>query len=119
VLDHTGRRPESPEPGVTRAYGEYLTIACTGCHGAHLSGGPMPGAPSDWPPPLNLTVGGELQGWSADNFIHTLRTGVTPSGRQLDPQYMPWPITAQMTDDELRAIYLYLQSVPALPYGNR
>jgi hypothetical protein len=25
---------------------------------------------------------------------------------------MPWPIYARMTDDELQAIWLYLQSLP-------
>ncbi len=119
TLDHTGPRPEAPAPGVTTDYGKYLALGCTGCHGENLSGGPIPGAPASWPPPLNLTPGGELTGWSADDFIRAMRTGVTPGGRQLDAEYMPWPTIGQMTDDELRAIFLYLQSAPPLDYGNR
>ena len=32
---------------------------------------------------------------------------------------MPWPYYAQMTDDELRAIWRFLQAVPARPTGSR
>jgi mono/diheme cytochrome c family protein len=118
-IDHTGPRPVAPPEGVTAEYGGYLANGCTACHGSSLSGGPIPGAPPDFPPALNLTPGGELSGWTAADFIQTLRTGVTPSGHQIEPDYMPWPTFGQMTDDELTAIFLYLQSVPAKEYGNR
>jgi hypothetical protein len=36
-----------------------------------------------------------------------MRTGVTPSGRQLS-DFMPWRGAAKMTDDELAALYAYL-----------
>jgi len=65
---------------------------------------------------LNLTPGGELGFWSEDDFFATLRTGVTPSGRQLI-EVMPWKYFGQMTDEELRALWLYLQSLPALEQG--
>jgi mono/diheme cytochrome c family protein len=119
TIDHTGPRPAAPAVGITAEYGGYLAIGCTGCHGAGLSGGPIPGAPPDFPPALNLTPGGELVGWTAADFIQTLRTGITPSGQQLRPEYMPWPVFGQMTDDELTAVFLYLQSLPAKEYGNR
>jgi hypothetical protein len=32
---------------------------------------------------------------------------------------MPWPTYSQMTDDELKAVWLYLQSLPAKEAGNR
>lgn len=51
--------------------------------------------------------------WSEEDFISTLRSGVTPSGHQLSDN-MPWRYVGQMTDDELRAVWLYLQSLPAL-----
>lgn len=37
-------------------------------------------------------------------LFRTLRTGVTPSGRQLS-DFMPWRDAAKMTDDELAALY--------------
>ncbi|MCI0555499.1 MAG: hypothetical protein L0287_31520, partial [Anaerolineae bacterium] len=64
----------------------------------------------------NLTMGGEMHAWSEDDFISTLRTGVTPSGRQLK-DVMPWKYLGQMTDDELKAVWMYLQSLPSLPQG--
>lgn len=119
VIDHTAPRPVSPEPGVTVEYGKYMALSCIGCHGEGLSGGKIPGAPPDFPEALNLTPGGELVGWSEADFIQTLRTGVTPSGRELRQEYMPWNILGQMTDDELKALWLYLQSVPAREQGTR
>jgi hypothetical protein len=41
---------------------------------------------------------------------------VTPGGRELDP-LMPAELFAKMTDDELKAVWLYLQSLPALEQG--
>ena len=32
---------------------------------------------------------------------------------------MPWRLTRQMTDVELRALYAHLKTVPPQPYGNR
>ncbi|MCH8087301.1 MAG: hypothetical protein IIC81_05535, partial [Chloroflexi bacterium] len=52
-------------------------------------------------------------GWTDAQFINTIRTGTNPQGKLLDPEFMPWPRFTQMTDDELQAIWLYLQSLPA------
>lgn len=113
-IDHTGPRPAAPAQQVDAAYGEYVvnTNDCRGCHGPALSGGPSaePGAP----PGPNLTPGGELGDWSADDFITAMRTGMAPDGRQLRPEYMPWEEYGRMTDDDLTALFLYLQSLSAL-----
>jgi hypothetical protein len=45
-----------------------------------------------------------------------MRTGITPGGKQLI-DFMPWEYFGQMTDDELKAVWMYLQSLPALPQG--
>ncbi len=119
MIDHSAPRPIAPQVGVTVEYGEYLAVTCSGCHGAGFSGGPIPLAPPDFPPALNLTPGGELQGWTEEMFINTLRTGVTPSGLQLKNEYMPWKQIGQMTDDELKALFLFLRSLPATEQGNR
>jgi hypothetical protein len=42
-----------------------------------------------------------------------MRSGVNPSGHQLT-EFMPWKFIGQMTDDELKAVWLYLQSLPPL-----
>ena len=108
-------RPVVPQPGVSADYGHYLVNinGCHDCHGAQLAGG-KPGDPSS-PLAPNLTPGGELRAWTAADFIQTLRIGVTPSGTHLPDQFMPWMFKSQMTDDELKAIWMYLQTLPALP----
>jgi len=114
TIDHDGPRPVAPEPGVTVEYGKYLAITCTLCHGANLNGKTIT-TDAEYLAP-NLTPGGELHYWSEDDFIATLRTGVTPGGKQLKSA-MPWKYFGQMTDDEMKAVWLYLQSLPALPQG--
>lgn len=106
-------RPPAPPVGVTVDYGEYLGNAngCPSCHGPQLNGAQPsePGAP--FAP--NLTPGGELIGWSEGDFINALRTGVTPSGHKMTDA-MPWEGLGKMTDDELKTVWLYLQSQPKL-----
>lgn len=120
-IDHTAARPAAALPGITREYGAYLAVRCTGCHGDTLSGGRIPGTPPDWPPAANLTPepGAAAAAWNEAQFMHAMRTGMTPSGKQLDRKYMPWPVLGQMTDDELKALWMYLRSAPAKPYGHR
>lgn len=106
----------APEPGVNVEYGEYMvnTNDCRVCHGPELNGGPFPD-PTITKISPNLTPGGELAFWSEEEFINTIRTGVTPGGRELDPALMPWQDYGKFYDDELKAIFLYLQSIPKLP----
>jgi mono/diheme cytochrome c family protein len=111
-IDHTNQPPAGPEPGVTVAYGEYLARTCKECHGENLNGKPF-GPPGQEVPTPNLTPGGELGSWSEQDFFNTLRTGVTPNGRQLRED-MPWKYFGKMSDDELKALWMYLRSLPAL-----
>ena len=114
-------RPAAPEVGITPAYGEYLSLSCKVCHGLTLSGGVIPGFPTDWPPAPNITFGGgsALPTWSEQDFINTIRTGNTPLQKELRAQYMPWGSYKFMSDDELKAVWVYLQSLPKLDFGNR
>ena len=114
LVDHTGPRPAAPQPGVTAEYGEYIAgRSCTDCHGANYAGGAVPGSQPDALPAPNLTPSGNLAGWSGDDFIATIRSGFTPEGRQLDSKEMPWPTYGKMTDEELQAVWLFLQALPA------
>jgi mono/diheme cytochrome c family protein len=101
--------------GITPEYGEYLvnTNDCRVCHGPNLNGGPFPDPTIKKISP-NLTPGGELGFWSEEQFINTIRTGKTPGGHELDAKFMPWKTYRQFSDDELKAIWLYLQSLPKL-----
>lgn len=115
VIDHDGPRPVAPQPGVTVEYGKYLATTCTLCHGSSFNGQMISEGGPEYLAP-NLTMGGELRAWSEADFITTLRTGVTPTGHKLIGM-MPWKYFGQMTDDELRAVWMYLQSLPSLPQG--
>jgi mono/diheme cytochrome c family protein len=116
-IDHA-KAPVAPPPaGATKEYGAYLANVggCTGCHGLGLSGGPLAGAPPGTPPAQNLTPTG-LGNWTAEDFFRALKTGARPDGSRIDP-FMPWAFTSQMTDDEIRATWLYLKTVPPRPSG--
>jgi hypothetical protein len=55
-----------------------------------------------------------MGGWTADEFVKTMRTGKWKGiGRPLLPP-MPWLNLAAATDDDLRAIFADLQSLPAI-----
>ena len=41
-----------------------------------------------------------------------MHTGVRPQGGQMS-DFMPWKYMGRMADDELKALWLYLKSVPA------
>jgi mono/diheme cytochrome c family protein len=110
-IDHAAVPQPAPASGETIEYGQYMAMVCTACHGENLAG--MPSFDEGGKPAPNLTPNGELGSWTEEEFITTLQTGVTPEGDTLDPEQMPWPQlgTANITD--LRAIWLYLQSLPA------
>jgi cytochrome c553 len=108
VIDHEHGPLEAPPPGVTAEYGAYLMTACTICHGPDFAGGLYVGSG------LNLTPGGDLRDWREEDFLTALRTGQVPEGWQLDEEKMPWKRIRDLSDEELRAIWLHLQSLPAV-----
>ena len=105
----------APERAVNIEYGKYLvdTNDCRVCHGSQLNGGPFPDPTITLISP-NITTGGETGFWTEEQFINTIRTGATPGGHNLDPRHMPWDVYKLMTDDELKAIFIYLHSLPKL-----
>ena len=120
-IDHNAPRPVAVQVAETAEYGAYLAQSCKGCHGAGMSGGPIPGVPEGPPYPANLTPDPEtgLAGWQQADFVRVIREGKRPDGSAIDPTKMPWPAFNQMTDTELAALWLYLESLPPTPYGNR
>lgn len=111
-IDHTAPAIISIEPEVSVEFGGYVATTCTGCHQPDFAGGPLPGAEPGAPPAANLTPSGHLGDWTYEGFATALRTGVTPENKVLDPAVMPWPIAERMTDVEMEALWLYLQSLP-------
>lgn len=52
--------------------------------------------------------------WTEELFIKALRTGKhMGTAREILPP-MPWPFIGQMTDDDLKAVWAYLGTIPAI-----
>lgn len=118
LMDHAAAHPAVMAPAPTAEYGAYLSTSCGGCHGKTFSGGPIPGTPPDWKPPANITPTG-IGRYSEADFMRALREGKRPDGTALDTAYMPVRWTRNLTDDELRALYAFLKTVPPKEYGGR
>ena len=97
----------APPKAPTADFGKYVLSYndCTLCHGADYSGG-TPGGLTPVGPSLRVVLG-----WTRDQFINTIRTGVDPSAHALDPAKMPWQNYRNMDDDELGGIYAYLHNL--------
>ena len=61
----------------------------------------------------NLTPDKEtgIGAWTEKTFITTLRTGKSPGGRPILPP-MPWESIQQASDNDLKAMFAYLMSLP-------
>jgi mono/diheme cytochrome c family protein len=117
LIDHSKAHIAHVDAEPTPKYGEYVAAGCKGCHGPGMSGGKIPGAPPDWKPAANITPTG-IDRYSEDDFIRILRTGTRPDGSKVD-SLMPYRLTKEMTDVELKALFAYLKTVPPKEYGNR
>lgn len=120
----TAQRPvgsvTAPQPG-TQDYGKYMVdiIGCRSCHGDQLQGRVDNGQPG---PPAGPNLTQIVPQWTEEQFMTFFNTGQLPGGGTVptltlpsgfsEPR-MPWPmVRAATTDDELKAIYAYLHSLP-------
>jgi mono/diheme cytochrome c family protein len=108
-IDHNRTLTKNVNREVTPEFGEYLTTNCSGCHRKNMKGGP-PLAPG-FPVVADITSTGNPGKWTEEQFINTLRTGNTPEGKKLDPTKMPWVAFKNYSEDEMKAIFLYLRSI--------
>lgn len=119
--------PGASPRGATVENGRYLAESVSLCWACHTQRDPASGAlvgprfggatgfvePSDpgkvWAPP-NITsepTTGRLATMTEDEFVTRF-----PSGRLLPHSPMPWQGYQRMAEDDLRAIYRYLRTVP-------
>jgi cytochrome c553 len=119
VIDHRAVKPDEVLPGLTADYGRYLAAGCTGCHGANFAGGKIDIGPPDWPPAANLTphASGRLAQWTEADFIKALRESRRPDGSEIS-EVMPRAF-AHLNDTEVKALWAYLRTIPAVATGTR
>jgi cytochrome c553 len=104
--------------GATVEHGGYVANMCMGCHGESYSGGKIPGGPPDWPPAARLTPGegnSMTRYADADAFVRMFKSGKRPDGTPI--KVMPFESLGQMNDTDVRALFLYLKSLPPSPKG--
>jgi mono/diheme cytochrome c family protein len=117
-IDH-GKRAAAPTPAPTAVYGAFLSKSCMGCHGEHMAGGPIPGAPASMPVPKNITPHETgLKGWSFADFDRVIMQGLKKDGNKLDP-FMPIDAFSKMNEVERQALWAYLVTLPPQPFGAR
>lgn len=109
MVDHDHQLISSVKEEVSVEFGKYLATSCSGCHKESMKGGEAlaPGLPVV----ADISSTGNPGRWTEDQWITTLRTGVTPEGKTLNPAEMPWPMAKDLTDVELKALRKYLNTL--------
>jgi hypothetical protein len=86
--------------------------------GCYLAGGTPFGPPGDPNTPVSRDItpweDGKPAGLTLKGFVHVMRTGEDPDNPGHVLEVMPWPVYQALTDRDLRAIYEYLLSIPAI-----
>ena len=110
--------PVSVKKDTSANYGQYLAMNVANCSGCHTQRDKMTGAYTGEyfaggmeiegviSPNLTPDPSGRIFNWSKQNFIDRFRMG-----KLLPKTPMPWKSFKRMTDEELTAIYNYLQTV--------
>jgi len=110
------------------AYGNYLTRlgACRDCHtpadaqhqpiaALEFSGGFVLTGPYGQVASRNLTTAPSgIPYYNADLFVEVMRTGMVKARKVHDA--MPWRALGQQSDEDLRAIFAFLQTVPPVAH---
>jgi mono/diheme cytochrome c family protein len=117
----SGEVPKSVKRDTSAAYGKYLAVSIANCQACHtkrdmagkLIGEPFAGggvfAEKDatyTSPNLTPHATGHISKWSQEAFVARFR-----AGKVLPGSPMPWNSFKRMSDDELKAIYNYLQTL--------
>jgi mono/diheme cytochrome c family protein len=104
--------------------GKYLALAgdCVACHTAPGGGKPFAGGyglntPFGTIYATNITPDKEtgIGGWTDQQFINAVRNGEGINGENLYPA-MPYNVYAKVSDQDLKDIKAYLNTVPAVHY---
>jgi len=119
-IDHSLPPSQPVAAALSVEHGKYVAAMCIGCHGATLSGGKIPGGPPDWPAAANITPGDKsvMPAYKdATTFATMMKTGKRPDGSAI--KVMPFESLREMNEIDVQALYAYLKTVPAKPFGQR
>ena len=117
-IDHALPPATAVAEGVNVQHGAYVANMCLGCHNPHLTGGRIPGGPPDWPPAANLTpvANSGMKAYAQpEALMKMFKTGVRADGSKI--QVMPFDSLRELNETDVRALHLYLRSLPARPQG--
>jgi mono/diheme cytochrome c family protein len=122
-----------PDPSDKIKYGEYLTTfaSCSDCHTPMTQQGPdfskmfAGGFVFDLPGLFKVTVPNitpdsttGIGSWSEEMFLAKFKTNVAAVEKGENPgkmnTMMPWGMYGKMKEDDLKAIYAYLRTVPSI-----
>ena len=101
--------------------GRYLALAgnCASCHttadGGFMAGGLAFETPFGKIYSTNITPDADtgIGDWTGEQFLTSMRRGVRPDGEHLYPVF-PYTAFTKVTDEDIVALYAYLQSIPGL-----
>ena len=108
--------------------GSYLFRAggCASCHTDEESGGKENAGGVELRTPFGVFYGPNITPdpehgigkWTEADFLRALRDGVNPKGQHYYPAF-PYTSYTRLTDDDMRALWVYLRSRPAAATANR
>ena len=112
-----GEPAVSVKPDTTAAYGEYVAISMAGCYNCHtqrdlsgqFTGEPFAGGneiEGFITPNLTPDSSSRIFGWSKKNFVDRFRMK-----KVIHNSPMPWNSYRRMNDNDLEAVYHFLQTV--------
>jgi mono/diheme cytochrome c family protein len=131
-LPYDGTAVVAPPISDKVAYGKYLVTAKVDCYGCHSTDFKTQNSMEPEKTPgffgggnafadengnilhsANLTFDKEtgIGNWSEEDFFKTLKSAQKPDGTFIRPPMTPFPL---LRDEELSAIYAYLQSIPTI-----
>ena len=117
-IDHALPPATAVAEGVNVQHGAYVANMCLGCHNPQLTGGRIPGGPPEWPPAANLTPVAD-SGMTAyaqpEALMKMFKTGVRADGSKI--QVMPFDSLRELNETDVRALHMYLRSLPPRPRG--
>jgi mono/diheme cytochrome c family protein len=119
-----GEVPVSVKKDSTAEYGKYLAINVANCSGCHTKRDMMTGAFEGTlfsggleldgfvTPNLTTHPDSHITNWDEEKFIARFR-----EGKKFATSPMPWNSFKRMSDEELKAIYRFLKTLPPVKTG--